>query len=162
MTLRGVSKDGAPATCGLHFRCDEPYVPETTRVELTPLRNIEQVSLEEVDSSFAIVTKGLKPKLRGIPDVIASVFALPAAALLVNYARSGLPTKMAALYASTLVLLFAISAFAESCCLRFRASRTAWASYASLAAPPAFAATRSANVARASATSSRCPSAPYA
>jgi hemolysin III len=62
------------------------------------------------DTAFAVVTRGLKPRFRGIPDVIAVIAAVPAAALLIAYARSGPPTTAAAIYGICLVLLFGISA----------------------------------------------------
>jgi hemolysin III len=67
-------------------------------------------ALDENDTNFAVVTRGIKPKLRGIPDVIAVMFAVPGAALLIGSARPGLATSGAMLYGVTLVLLFAISA----------------------------------------------------
>jgi hemolysin III len=76
-----------------------------------PVPEIERLNtIDDGDTAFAVITRGLKPKLRGIPDVIATLFALPAAAFLIVYARAGLPTVAAAVYGVSLVLLFAISA----------------------------------------------------
>ena len=52
----------------------------------------------------------VKPRLRGIPDVLATCVALPAAILLALHARAGLPWLGALVYGLSLVLLFAVSA----------------------------------------------------
>ncbi len=51
----------------------------------------------------------VKPKLRGVPDVIALALAVPAGILLILWAASGIATTAAAIYAGSLVLLFAAS-----------------------------------------------------
>ncbi len=51
-----------------------------------------------------------KPLLRGIPDVLAAVCALPAVAMLVLHASAGTHKLVATIYGACLVMLFATSA----------------------------------------------------
>jgi hemolysin III len=67
------------------------------------------VGLETV-APTTIRASGVKPALRGVPDVIATVIAVPAAALLIAYALPGLARVSAVIYGIGLVLLFATSA----------------------------------------------------
>lgn len=53
---------------------------------------------------------GVKPRLRGIPDVVACVFAVPGAFLLTQHARAGSPSVAALVYGICLVMLFGVSA----------------------------------------------------
>lgn len=55
-------------------------------------------------------TERTKPKLRGIPDVFATLFAVPAVATLIYHAQPGLPTLAATVYGVCLVMLFTVSA----------------------------------------------------
>lgn len=75
---------------------DPPSLPGVVRPERQKVRAAQPVRV--------------KPLLRGIPDVIASAAALPAAAYLVGNARPGAATVAALVYAATLVALFAVSA----------------------------------------------------
>ncbi len=55
-------------------------------------------------------TRRVKPMLRGIPDVVAVLVAAPGALALVTHAREGMAALAAAIYAGSLVFLFATSA----------------------------------------------------
>ena len=68
---------------------------------------LEAMPIEAMNS---IYTVGAKPRLRGIPDVIAVAIFVPAAAWLMAHARPGLPTVSATVYSISLVLLFGVSA----------------------------------------------------
>ncbi len=64
---------------------------------------------EQVDIPATVIkVQGFKPKLRGIPDIVATVIALPAGAILIASATVS-PTAAAA-YGLGLVFLFGISA----------------------------------------------------
>ena len=52
----------------------------------------------------------VKPRLRGIPDIVAVMVALPAVLSLVAHARLGASTLAATVYGACLVMLFATSA----------------------------------------------------
>jgi hemolysin III len=52
----------------------------------------------------------VKPLLRGIPDVAATLVALPAVFMLVQHARAGIATIAATVYGICLLLLFSVSA----------------------------------------------------
>ncbi len=56
-----------------------------------------------------IRVEGVKPKLRGVPDLIATFFIVPAAATLMALARPGAATHAAVVYTLSLALLFGIS-----------------------------------------------------
>jgi hemolysin III len=64
----------------------------------------------ETASPTRIRASGVKPALRGVPDVIATLLAVPAAALLIAFAVPGLARASAVVYGIGLVLLFATSA----------------------------------------------------
>ncbi|OGQ80389.1 MAG: hypothetical protein A2289_17515 [Deltaproteobacteria bacterium RIFOXYA12_FULL_58_15] len=63
-------------------------------------------ALEELP---VVRAKRLKPLLRGIPDVLATLVATPAAALLIAAAAPGRPELGATIYGISVVLLFAVS-----------------------------------------------------
>lgn len=63
-----------------------------------------------VDPVLLAPTLKAKPLLRGIPDVVATLAALPAAWLLLRAARPGVAWLGALIYGICMVLLFAISA----------------------------------------------------
>jgi hemolysin III len=58
----------------------------------------------------AVTKQKVKPRWRGIPDVIALFGFVPAAIVLVTQAAPGVSTIAALVYASSLVALFAVSA----------------------------------------------------
>jgi hemolysin III len=64
-------------------------------------------SLERM--SAPVRSMKVKPRLRGIPDVIALVGFVPAAVALMVSAKPGLATLAAVIYGSALVALFAVS-----------------------------------------------------
>lgn len=70
----------------------------------------EQQPLPRAQPPAVPSTAKEKPKLRGVPDVVATAFAIPAALLLVSYAKPGLATFSAVVYGLCLVLLFGVSA----------------------------------------------------
>ncbi len=63
-----------------------------------------------VVSKSRIKSSGVKPRLRGIPDVVGTILAVPAGALLLAAAAPGTPTIAAAIYSMSLVFLFGVSA----------------------------------------------------
>lgn len=64
----------------------------------------------EAAAAASVRAQGVKPSLRGVPDVIATIIAVPAAALLMVFAQPGLATLSAVIYTICLVTLFATSA----------------------------------------------------
>ena len=60
--------------------------------------------------SDAVVQPLVKPKLRGIPDIVGVVIAVPAVALLGQFAQPGLATAGALVYGASLVTLLGVSA----------------------------------------------------
>ncbi len=67
-------------------------------------------SLESGDRPEASESPKTKPRLRGVPDVFATLLAIPAAVLLIVYARAGDATTGALIYGVALVLVFGVSA----------------------------------------------------
>lgn len=75
---------------------------------MTPLHPL--TASHEVAAANEIRVSGIKPALRGVPDVIATILAVPAAALLIAFATPGVARIAALVYGVGLVLLFATSA----------------------------------------------------
>jgi hemolysin III len=63
-----------------------------------------------VSVSVVDPTERVKPLLRGIPDVVATIVALPAVFELVQHARPGIATIAATVYGVCLIMLFTVSA----------------------------------------------------
>ncbi|MBI5509296.1 MAG: hemolysin III family protein [Deltaproteobacteria bacterium] len=68
------------------------------------------IGVESTDVAGQIHTVGIKPRLRGVPDVFATMLAVPAAALLIAHAADGVARTASVIYGVALVLLFAVSA----------------------------------------------------
>ncbi len=56
------------------------------------------------------MTPLVKPRLRGIPDVLGVIVAFPAVIFLIHYAAPGLPTVASAVYGASLIVLLSASA----------------------------------------------------
>ncbi len=80
---------------------DEQGIMEIEQSE--SLRQLEKFEVDEFSQTC-------KPRLRGIPDVFAAVFFVPAGAILAALAAPGLHTMAATVYALTTIFLFAVSA----------------------------------------------------
>jgi hemolysin III len=68
------------------------------------------VGIPSSEAATRIRASNIKPALRGVPDVVATVLAVPAAALLIAFAASGAARLAGLVYGIGLVLLFATSA----------------------------------------------------
>ena len=76
------------------------------------MSEVKQVVLGKpvADATVEVRAQGIKPRLRGIPDIVAILFLLPLTVVMMVDAQPGVATLAAAIYGASIVLMFAVSA----------------------------------------------------